>query len=161
MEDLPGYVDFSAIGIPQEAQTSIEVYLRAPLLKLVAAATRNDDPEAAALIDKIQLIRVQGFSVAAGERPALEARIAALAGQLEEKKWEKVARIRDKEDLVHVFLKVDGEAVSGLCLMGFEEDGEAVFVNIVGDLDPAQIGRIGRTFDISPLDSLHLDRTTR
>ena len=36
--------------------------------------------------------------------------------------------------------------------MVIEEDGEATFVNIVGNVDPAKIGRIGRSFDIDAMD---------
>jgi hypothetical protein len=33
------------------------------------------------------------------------------------------------------------------------EDGdEAVFINIVGDISPAEIGRIGRTFHLDSMD---------
>ena len=36
-------------------------------------------------------------------------------------------------------------------------DDETVFVSIVGEIDPEQIGRLGRKFDIEPLDGMTVD----
>jgi hypothetical protein len=36
-------------------------------------------------------------------------------------------------------------------------DDETFFVNIVGDINPQEIGRIGRKFDINPLDEMTVD----
>lgn len=159
IEKMPGYVAFDAyITVPTETETSIEVYLKAPLLRMVSAAIRREEPELAEMIDGISLIRVHGFSVAARELARVRKEIAALAASLEETGWERVARIREGDELIHVYLRIDGEKVTGLLMMGFEEADEAVFVNIVGDIDPAQIGRLGSKFNIAPLDSLRLDR---
>lgn len=158
IEDKPGYVDFGLITVPEEAETSIEVFIKGPLLRMVSAATRRDEPELAEMVDKIDLIRVQVFSVEEEERPRAREEIAALAGKMEAEGWEKVARIREKDELIHVYLRAKGEEIAGLLVMGFEEDDEVIFVNIVGDIDPAEIGRIGSKFNISPLDSLRLDR---
>ena len=159
IEKMPGYVAFDEyITVPTETETSIEVYLKAPLLRMVSAATRREEPELAELIDGISLIRVQGFSVAAGELIRVREEIAALAARMEKDGWERVMRIREKDELIHVYLRTLGEEISGLLMMGFEELDEAVFVNIVGEIDPAQIGRLGSKFNIAPLDSLRLDR---
>jgi len=37
--------------------------------------------------------------------------------------------------------------------MAIEEDEEAVFVNIVGDIKPAEIARIGRALHIHSMDA--------
>lgn len=159
IEKMPGYVALDRyITIPTEAETSIEVFLKAPLLRMVSAATRGDEPELAEMIDGISLIRVQGFSVEAENLARCREEIAALAAGMEESGWERVARIREGDELIHVYLKTNGEGVDGLMMMGFEEPDEAIFVNIVGDIDPAQIGRLGSKFNIAPLDSLRLDR---
>ncbi|MBT4496813.1 MAG: DUF4252 domain-containing protein [Gemmatimonadetes bacterium] len=159
IEKMSGYVALDQyLTIPTEAETSIEVFLKAPLLRMVSAATRRDEPELAEMIDGISLIRVQGFSVAAENLARVREEIAALAAGMEENGWERVARIREGDELIHVYLKTNGEKVDGLMMMGFENPDEAIFVNIVGDIDPAQIGRLGSKFNIAPLDSLRLDR---
>ena len=159
IEKMPGYVALDEfITIPTEAETSIEVFLKAPLLRMVSAATRRNEPELAEMIDGISLIRVQGFSVEAENLVRVREEIAGLASGMEESGWERVARIREGDELIHVYLKSNDDEVDGLMMMGFENPDEAVFVNIVGDIDPAQIGRLGSKFNIAPLDSLRLDR---
>jgi hypothetical protein len=49
------------------------------------------------------------------------------------------------------------DRIAGLVVMAVEPGDEAAFVNIVGDIDPAQIGRLGRKFDIEPLDSIRIE----
>ena len=51
-----------------------------------------------------------------------------------------------------------GRVIAGMVVMVVSpEDDETVFVNIVGQIDPEQIGRIGRKFDIDPLDEMTVD----
>ena len=65
--------------------------------------------------------------------------------------------MRERHEHVDVYLKLKGEAIIGLTVIAGESNDEIILVNIAGDIDPAQIGRIGRRFNITPLDSLHLD----
>ena len=58
----PGYVDFEDIEIPGDAEESVEVYVRGPLLKLVAQATNNEDPALSSLLSKLLLVKVNTFS---------------------------------------------------------------------------------------------------
>jgi hypothetical protein len=48
------------------------------------------------------------------------------------------------------------DGIVGLCLM-VESDEDAVFINIVGDIDPGALGRLGRKFNIVPLEDLGLE----
>jgi len=159
LEELPGYVDLSHIAIPEGAETSMEVYLKKPLLRLVAEASRSKEPEFAELVDGIELISVSGFSVEDEDLLRIQGQIAETTKRLEAAGWEKVARVREKGETLHVYLRVDGDEIVGLLVMGFEKEREAIFVNIVGHIDPAEIGRIGSRFNIAPLDSLRLERT--
>lgn len=158
VESLPGYVDLSQLRMPGDARSSVEVFLKGPVLRLVAAASQQQSPEVAALLSRLQLIRVQGYTVTQADRGAVQEQFAALTRSLVERQWESVAHVRDQDDLVHLLVKASGDSVSGLMVMSLEKDGEAVFVNIVGNLDPAQLGRIGSTLDIDGLDSLRLER---
>jgi hypothetical protein len=159
VDDLPGYVDLSHIAVPEDAKESIEVNLKKPLLRLAAAAVQLSDPELARIIDDIDLIAVTGFTVAQEDMSVFQAEMARIGQQLGEQGWEKAARVREKGgEQFEVYLKAKDEEIVGLLVMGFEKGQEAVFVNLAGRIDPAQIGRIGSRLNISPLDSLHLDQ---
>ena len=67
-------------------------------------------------------------------------------------------RVRDDEEHVHVYVRVNDEVIAGMMVMVISsDDGETYFLNIVGDINPEQIGRIGRRFDIEPLDDMKFD----
>ncbi|MEX0601036.1 MAG: DUF4252 domain-containing protein, partial [Rhodothermales bacterium] len=77
------------------------------------------------------------------------------AKELEAQGWETVVRVREEDQRVNVYMKVRDDVIAGLVVMVLEPDDEegAVFVNIVGDINPEQIGRIGRALDIDPLSN--------
>ena len=63
LEKQPGYIDFPSLDLfdGPEPETSIEIYLKDPLLELVAAATRFEDPELADMLEALYLIRVNVY----------------------------------------------------------------------------------------------------
>lgn len=163
VEQLPGYVDLNGLGLPSTAEASVEVNLRGPLLRLIGAASRGDEPEFAEMIDKLQLIRVQVFPLKSlGSAVGVQESINLLGSRVEQQGWERVVRVREQSEQAHVYLKLNGEQITGLLVMAIDDSGkgddEVVFVNIVGNIDPEQIGRLGRQLNISPLDSIRLDQ---
>ena len=54
-----------------------------------------------------------------------------------------------------------GDNIDGLVVMVVSDDDEAVFVNVVGTIDPAQIGRIGHSFRIDALDDIDWEKARR
>jgi hypothetical protein len=162
VEQLPGYVDLSGLGLPAGTEATVEVNLRGALLRLIGAASRSEEPGFAEVVDKLQLIRVQAFPLKDLEATTVQERIAALGSRVEQQGWEKVVRVKEQNEQAHVYLKLSGERIAGLLVMAVDKSGrggdEVVFVNIVGDIDPEQIGRLGQKLNISPLDSIRLDK---
>ena len=50
---------------------------------------------------------------------------------------------------------MDEETIEGLVVTQVEKGGEAVFVNIVGDINLETISKLGSKFDIPGIDELH------
>ncbi|NIM18843.1 MAG: DUF4252 domain-containing protein [Candidatus Latescibacteria bacterium] len=155
----PGYVDFETMGIFGKVESTVEVFLKGPLLSLVSAATEEEDPELSDAISKLKYIHIQAFPLEDVDVSKVAGKIKDVAKQLEQKGWETVVRMRDDEENVHVYLlpTKSGEEINGLVVMVIEEDNEAVFINIVGEIDPKQIGRLGRKFDIKTLENIQRD----
>lgn len=152
----PGYVNFDDIEVPKDAEESVEVYVRGPLLKLVASATRNEDPALSDLLAKLLLVRVNTFTLDEKSAEELKPKVARIESSLGAKNWEKVARVKERTDLTNVYMKMEGERIVGLVVMVVESSGtsnEAVFVNIVGEIDMDAIGKLGRKFDIPTLET--------
>ena len=66
--------------------------------------------------------------------------------------------VRDDDEHVHIHVRVyEGVIVGMMVMVVSPDDDESVFLNIVGEINPEQIGRIGRKFDIEPLDGVIID----
>lgn len=163
LEQDPGYVDLKSIEPWFDGEPRLEVNIRGALLKLVAGASRREDPELADLLLNLKAIEVRGFELAPGDFADVERRTAAFARRLESQGWETVARVREREERVDVFLRIHDDAIAGMAVMVLDpanEDG-AVFVNIVGEIDPEQVGRIGSRFQIDALEKAPVARGDR
>lgn len=157
-EKLPGYVDFSSLDILGEEEASIEIFLKGTLLNLVSAATKAEDPDLADVLWKLKLIRVQKFPWKYPAVTTTERQLADLAKTLEKKGWEAVVRVREKRnDNVYVYLKSQTNKIVGIAIMATEPGEGVTLVNIVGDIEPAQLGRLGSKFNIDALDSIRLE----
>ncbi len=150
--DAPGYVNPAIIEGWFDARPNVEINLTGALLGMVAAATDDSEPELSGLLRRIEGIYVRVYTDSLLTRPTDLRNIDALADRLSSQGWQTVVRVRDGEDNVNIQLKTrDDDAILGLFVMANDSDGERVFVNIVGDIRPEEITRIGQAFDIDPL----------
>lgn len=152
LEREPGYVDLAAIESWFQADPTIEVNVKGALLKLVAEASRYEDPELADMLRQLKAIQVRGFSMRGVARSDVERQAKAMSKRLESQGWDTVVRVWDDGDQVDMFVKVSGDVIAGMMVMVTSPDeDESIFVNIVGEINPEQIGRIGSKFNIDPL----------
>jgi hypothetical protein len=150
----PGAVPFDELEIFSRKDLTTEINLEGALLKLVASATSEDDPEFSRLVSGLQAIRVQVAPLTAADPAKVRAKLDQTVHWLESQGWTAVVRTREKGDETYIYTKqVRGEIV-GLAVLAFEPGKEASVVNIVGRLDPAQIGRIGSGLHVHQLDRL-------
>ena len=150
----PGYVDFEGIEIPVDAEETVEVYVSGPLLKLVATATRREDPDLSSLLSKLLLVKVYTFSIDSDLAENLKPKIRKIESNLKDQKWERIVKVKDRFELTHVYMKMNRDEIIGLVVMSIDREDEAVFVNIVGEIDMDAIGKLGRKFDIPELEYL-------
>ena len=149
-----GYVDFASMGLFGEEEAVVEIYLHDALLSMVASMSKNADPELSDMLGKLKLVRVQKFRLADTKLSAVESKVSDLAGKLEKGGWVCAVRVREENDNVYVYFKMGEKLLSGITVMAVENAETATFVNIVGDIDPEQIGRLGKKFDIDELHDL-------
>lgn len=154
LEKLPGYVDFSSMEVFKTGETTVEVFLKEPLLSLVANASRTEDPDLAKLLSSLKLIRVQTFSIDSLRTPEIKTKVSQIAKKLRKDKWEIIVRAQEPDEQVHIYMKSVKAKIAGLVIMAISYGEEAAFVNIVGDLDLENLGKLSRKFDIPALDSL-------
>lgn len=155
----PGYVDFNTLEIFGEEDAKVEVFLKQPMLKLVSEFVKEDEPQLYDLLGKLVLVRVHVFEADEATTKKFVAESAKALKTLNGKGWERVVRVREEDEHVHVYLKPskDYDYLIGIVVIAVEVDDEAVFVNIVGDIHPSDVGRLGHHFGIEELDSIHYE----
>ena len=153
----PGYLDLNDIQGWFDEEPWLEVNVKGALLRLVTEAARHDDPELSDLLGRLKAIEVRGYPLTPAQFDEIGKRTGDLAKQLESRGWDTVVRVRERDERVNIYMKVNEDVIAGLVVMVLEPDNEegAVFVNIVGDIDPEQIGKIGQKFNIDPLSDLN------
>ncbi len=157
VESLPGFVDFESFGEFDLDALKIEINLSSSLLSLLSGAIEEDDDEFSGLLRKLSLSKVNVFEAAgAGEASS---KMRSALRQLRTDGWEAVVSIRDAENL-HILLRTDNDKILGL-LAAFSDEDSFGLVNIVGDFDPEQIGRLARQLDIEPLSGLDLSGASK
>jgi hypothetical protein len=151
----PGALPFQELNLFPRDKLSVEINLEGPLLHMVAEATRGDDPEFSKLMAGLQAIRVQVFPVKdnGGVEP-LRPKIERALHWLEDRGWQSTVRVRDKDGETYIYVKSADRRIIGLTVLALDPKEEAALINIVGSLDPAQIGRLGRSLDIKQLQKI-------
>lgn len=156
LRNEPGYLDLSSIQGWFDEEPWLEVNVKGALLRLVTEAARHEDPELSNVLQNLKAIEVRGYPLTPAQFDEIGRRTGDLAKQLESRGWDTVVRVRERDERVNIYMKVNQDVIAGLVVMVLEPDNEegAVFVNIVGDIDPEQIGKIGQKFNIDPLTDL-------
>jgi len=153
LRGVPGFVDFSDLGVEAPGEPTLRVNLHGPLLRMVAEVTRGEEPGFAELIDKLQGVFAQIYEVPEGRREGLERQARQTALALERRGWQTVVEVHDPGgDTSYLQVRTDGERILGLAVMFIEPGGSTGFINVVGNITPEEVGRIGRTFDIEALE---------
>lgn len=151
----PGAVDFAALGLGLDEEATVEVNLSGPLLQLAANATDDDDdPGLSSMLSKLDAITVRTYSMEGKSSDAYDKQVAAISKKLEADGWQTIVKVRERTEKAHIAVKMIGDRIVGLTVIAYDHDDELAFVNIVGDIDMRQIGRLGRHMNIDALDSL-------
>ena len=154
-----GYVDFSEFEDRFGTEASLEVDIRGQMLQLVAEASREEDPELAELLDRLDAIQVRGFPMLRSQFRRMESHSRDIAERLEVDGWNTVVKLRDYGQYVDVYAKENDRHIEGLMMMVVDTElGETVLINIVGSMQAEELGRIGNRFDIAPLEEVMSDQ---
>jgi Domain of unknown function (DUF4252) len=147
----PGFVDFGKLEEIAGGST-VDIHLKGAMLGMAAKMVEKSEADAAALLRSLKLVRVNVFKLDDANRAEVHKRIKDVRANLEAEKWEQIVSVREKNEDVGVYIKTRGEeSIEGLVVTVMDGKKEAVFVNIVGDLKPEQIGMLADKFNIDPL----------
>ena len=147
LKTMPGYVAFESLD-EVYGEPKVRVNVGGFLLSLMSKAAKND-PEAAAVLEGLEGVRINVYSTGGEVAPAIN-QLQNAKNMLSNQNWEPIIQVNEDRQNVQVFIKANGEGVQGLTVMAVDAD-DAVFVNILGSIDPENLGAIMDQFDVDLL----------
>ena len=147
-----GQIDFADLA-SHYGEPKVEVNLTATLMKMIGTIAEEEDPEVANILSGLESIKVRVYNLN-GELDKANSIIDRVSGELKSDNWETLVTVNNNEEnqKVRVFSKSTQDVIDGVVVMVVspeeEEGGEAVFINIVGEIDPNKIGQVTKTLDI-------------
>ena len=147
LKTMPGYVAFESLD-EVYGEPRVRVNVGKFLLSLMSKPAKND-PEAAAVLEGLEGVRINVYSTGGEVLPAID-QLQNAKNMLSNQNWEPIIQVNEDRQNVQVFIKANGEGVQGLTVMAVDAD-DAVFVNILGSIDPENLGAIMDQFDVDLL----------
>jgi hypothetical protein len=146
-----GQVDFADLS-SHYGEPKVEINLSASLMKIVGSFANSEDPEMGNILSKLESIKVRVYSLN-GKLDKANSTIDRVSRQLKSNKWETLVTVNNNEEnqKVRIFSKSTKSVIDGVVVMVVspeDEGGEAIFINIVGEIDPEQIGKVAKSLDI-------------
>lgn len=155
LKDLPGFVDFGEMNAIY-GEPKVNISIGGALLGFVGAMAKNEDPDAAAIMSKLKGVRVSVYSTEEVGAEAALNQVAEVKKWLTNSDWEAIVQVNEDDEQVQIFMNLDGDKMNGLTLMAVDSE-EAVFINVIGQLDPSELASVMGKFDIDLDDAMDID----
>ena len=98
------------------------------------------------MISKLKGILVQIYTLDENTDAARD-QFGKTKSSLKSSGWEPIVQVNEDDEQVLVYMKMIEGQMEGMTVMVVDEE-EAVFVNIIGQLNPAELGRVMDSFDV-------------
>ncbi|MGD8306603.1 MAG: DUF4252 domain-containing protein [Ignavibacteria bacterium] len=155
VKNEPGYVEFGDLTSFETSTGVTEVILDGDLLSVLATISDEEDPNIMAILEGLKLVKAHIFKVDSINHEKLRSRVANIDSKLSNTNWKRIVRTRSDKESASVYIKLSSDKkITGLVVTSFEKNGEAALINIVGKIDLATIGKLGRKFNIPHLEGI-------
>jgi hypothetical protein len=152
----PGYVNFGDLTEFEKSTGVTEVILDEELLSVLAEISTEEDPNVMEILKGLKLVRANVFEVNENNKSELEAKVNNLDSKLMSSSWKRIVKTRSDDEIANIYIKQNNnKQIVGLVVTSVGDDDEAAFVNIVGTIDLATIGKLGKQFNIPHLDGVN------
>jgi len=154
----PGYVDFGDFTEFENSTKVTEVILDEDLLSVLATMSDEEDPNIMSNRNGIRVVKENIYEIRDENKDLLKKKINEIDSKLSNTNWKRIVKTRSEDEMANVYIKLNSDKqIVGLAVTNFEEGGEAAFVNIVGNIDLATIGKLGKKFGIPHLERVNHD----
>lgn len=147
-----GQIDFADLSA-HYGEPKVEVNLSSGLMKLIGGFANAEDPEVGDILSKLEFIKVRVYNLN-GKTEKASSTVDAVSSELRADNWETLVTVNDNEEnqKVRIFSKSTKNVIDGVVVMVVSPEkgaGEAVFINIVGEIDPDKISKVTQSLDIN------------
>lgn len=111
-----------------------------PRLMQHIAAWSEDDPDYGALMGQIEGLELRIYRPRGNERSLVDTMTTSLA-QMADSGWSQLLSVNEADEQVAILLKLDQERVLGVVVIALGAE-EAVFINLIGNIQPENIQAI-------------------
>ncbi|GBD87353.1 hypothetical protein BMS3Abin03_01285 [bacterium BMS3Abin03] len=151
----PGYVDFGDFSSLQNSSKVTEVLLDEDLLSALATISNEDDPNIMAILNGLKLVKANVYEITDENTANLKNMISKIDAKLVKENWKRIVKTRSDDEIANIYIKQNSDKkIVGLVVTSFKKGDEAAFVNIVGTIDLATIGKLGKKFNIPTLENV-------
>ena len=160
LKDRPGYIDLSEIKIPVDSDEITEISLGPPLLRMITQFQENGDEELTETLEGIFSIQVKSFEVNEQQAEEMKPIIKKIEEKIYKDNWIRLIQVKKKHELTIIAMKYVENMAVGLFLMSVKPNDESTFMNIVGNINLSDLGKLNLGEYSSALDSLkfHSDK---
>jgi hypothetical protein len=152
----PGYVDFGNMVEFENSTGVTEVTLDEDLLSTLAEISTEEDPNVMAVLNGLKLVKANVYEVNEDNKEDLQSKINSIDSKLSGTNWKRIVKTRNENEISNIYIKQgSNKKIVGLVVTSLDSSGEAAFVNIVGTIDLATIGKLGKKFDIPQLEGVN------
>jgi len=145
LKDLDGFIDFGDLS-DTYGEPKISINIGGTLLQFVGMMSGENNKGTSDLLSELKGVRVFGYPI--GDDPSVaRQKFGEVKSTLKSKGWEPVVQVNEEDEQVLIFMKMDGSTMEGMTVMTVDEE-EVMFINIIGKLDPKQLGKVMDNFDV-------------
>ncbi|MEM7363782.1 MAG: DUF4252 domain-containing protein [Pseudomonadota bacterium] len=139
-----GYARFEKLP-PRHADRKASISIgRVPIR--IASLFVGDDHEAKVLLRNVNGVRVRTWELK-GDRERVNLKLRDMRDRLSEDGWEAVAVVQDEGERVYLLMKTKRDAITGVVAI-VSESNEVTMVNVMGYLEPEQLGTALAQLDV-------------
>lgn len=151
-----GHFDLEKLpGVPE--YPTVQVDLDAALLDFMAAIAERQEPAVAEVIGGLDHVRVLIYDMFE-DSAAISELVEEASAALEREGWRRTVYVREDDvEKVRIYTQIDGQNLAGMKVLVLDPE-EAVFINIAGPIEPAQLGRVANVLGFSEI--LGMPRTS-
>ena len=144
-----------------------EINLDANLLKMLSKMGAEKNKDFQDVVGGLKLIKVNSFGLDAANEQEVKDKVSAIDQSLMSKNWQRIIKVKEHGEYTNVYVlpSNDYENFLGLCVTSIDAKGkkdkgkpEATFVNIVGNINMSQLGKLGDKFNIPALEKMKKDK---